>query len=110
MVSLGDFRPSDHWQTHINSIFYGIKGPEIHNHFQTYVSLDYRLAHALANNFYVRARSQQRPQSDKWLVQEWGVGNGNLAACFLSRLREIDRDDEVYPYIYYVLCDESKKF
>ena len=109
MISLGDFMPSDHWQTHINSIFYGIKGPEIHNHFQTYVSLDYRLAHALANNFYAKARSQQLPLSDKWVVQEWGVGNGNLAACFLSRLREIDKDDEVYPFVYYILCDESEE-
>jgi hypothetical protein len=44
LIALGDFKPSDFWQTHINSIFYGIKGPQIHNHFQTYVSLDHRLA------------------------------------------------------------------
>ena len=53
MISLGEFKPSDQWQTHVNSIFYGIKGPEIHNHFQTYVSLDHRLAHALADDFGV---------------------------------------------------------
>jgi SAM-dependent MidA family methyltransferase len=109
MVALGDFKPSDYWATHVNSIFYGIKGPEIHNHFQTYVSLDYRLAHALANDFYAKAQSQQRPENDKWIVQEWGVGNGNLAACFLSRLLEIDSNDEVYPFVYYILCDESEE-
>ncbi|MDE0848775.1 MAG: hypothetical protein OSA44_08210, partial [Nitrospinaceae bacterium] len=57
LIALGDFKPSDFWQTHINSIFYGIKGPQIHNHFQTYVSLDHRLAHALANDFYAKARN-----------------------------------------------------
>ncbi len=107
-IPLGDFKPSDFWQTHINSIFYGIKGPQIHNHFQTYVSLDYRLAHALANDFYARAKGSQ-PEKDIWYVQEWGVGNGNLAAYFLSRLREIDSANEVYPLIHYILCDESEE-
>ena len=37
------------------------------------------------------------------------MGNGNLAACFLSRLREIDSDNEVYPFVYYILCDESEE-
>ena len=109
LVSLGDFKPSDFWATHVNSIFYGIKGPEIHNHFQTYVSLDYRLAHAIANDFFNKAKNQERPENGKWLVQEWGVGNGNLAACFLSHLRELDSDGEVYPFVYYILCDESEE-
>ena len=109
LVALGDFKPSDYWQTHINSIFYGIKGPEIHNHFQTYVSLDHRLAHALANDFYAKALQTKRPESGRWFVQEWGVGNGNLAACFLSHLQTIDSDNEVYPFVYYILCDESEE-
>ena len=108
LTALGDFKPSNIWQTHINSIFYGIKGPLIHNHFQTYVSLDYRLAHALANDFYTRAKNQQ-PKNETWYVQEWGVGNGNLAACFLSHLREIDSENEVYPSVHYILCDESEE-
>ncbi len=41
-LPLGDFKPADQWQTHVNEIFYGIQGPGIHNHFQTYVSLDHR--------------------------------------------------------------------
>ena len=108
LIALGDFKPSDFWQTHINSIFYGIKGPQIHNHFQTYVSLDHRLAHALANDFYAKARGHH-PENDIWYLQEWGVGNGNLAACFLSRLREIDSENEVYPFVHYILCDESEE-
>ncbi len=106
MVPLGDFKPSDFWQTHINSIFYGIKGTQIHNHFQTYASLDHRLAHALADDFYAEAR-RRHPENKIWYLQEWGVGNGNLAACFLSRLRKVDSDDEVYPFVHYILCDES---
>ncbi len=106
LIPLGEFKPSDFWQTHINSIFYGIKGPQIHNHFQTYVSLDYRLAHALANDFFAKAL---QTKSDIWYVQEWGVGNGNLAAHFLSHLREIDNENKVYPFVYYILCDESEE-
>ena len=57
-LPLGDFKPSDQWQTHINSIFYGILGPEIHNHFQTYVSLDHRLAHTLAGKYFQQVKDQ----------------------------------------------------
>ena len=77
LMALGEFKPSDQWQTHVNSIFYGIKGPEIHNHFQTYVSLDYRLAHALAEDFYKQTVGK-KPEGPVWTIQEWGVGHGNL--------------------------------
>ena len=107
-MALGEFKPSDQWQTHVNSIFYGIKGPEIHNHFQTYVSLDYRLAHALAEDFYKQTVGK-KPEGRVWTIQEWGVGNGNLAGCFLSRMKEIDFNQQVYPYIHYILCDESEE-
>ncbi|MBT5470639.1 MAG: hypothetical protein HOK41_08545 [Nitrospina sp.] len=108
LIPLGEFKPSDQWQTHVNSIFYGIKGPEIHNHFQTYVSLDHRLAHALAEDFFKHTVGKQ-PEGLVWTIQEWGVGNGNLAACFLSRLQEIDFNKQVYPFIHYILCDESEE-
>ena len=108
LIALGDFKPSDQWQTHVNSIFYGIKGPEIHNHFQTYVSLDYRLAHALAEEFYKHTVGE-KPVDRVWNIHEWGVGNGNLAGCFLSRLKEIDFNQQVYPFIHYILCDESEE-
>lgn len=108
LIPLGEFKPSDQWQTHINSIFYGIKGAGIHNHFQTYVSLDYRLAHALAEDFFKNTVGKN-PHNQVWTIQEWGVGNGNLAACFLSRLREIDFNQHVYPFTQYILCDESEE-
>ena len=108
LIALGEFKPSDQWQTHVNSIFYGIKGPEIHNHFQTYVSLDHRLAHALAEDFFKHTVGK-KPEGRVWTIQEWGVGNGNLAGCFLSRLKEIDFNQQVYPFIHYILCDESEE-
>jgi len=109
LIPLGEFKPSDQWQTHVNSIFYGIKGPKIHNHFQTYVSLDHRLAHALAEDFFRLTVGKKKPKGSVWTIQEWGVGNGNLAAYFLSRLQEIDFNLQVYPYIHYILCDESEE-
>lgn len=105
-LPLGDFKPADQWQTHINSIFYGMLGPGIHNHFQTYVSLDHRLAHTLAEEYFQQVKDQ--PSSTRF-IQEWGVGNGNLAACFLSRLQELDTGQQVYPFAHYVLCDYSKE-
>ena len=35
------------------------------------------------------------------------MGNGNLAACFLTRLKEIDIEKKVYPKTHYILCDYS---
>jgi len=109
LLPLGDFEPADVWQTHVNAIFYGTKGPGIHRHFQTYVSLDYRLAHALADNFLQWATSSKAPADGPLFVHEWGVGNGNLAARFLSRLKEVNEDGAVYPRIMYTLCDYSEE-
>ncbi len=36
---------------------------------------------------------------------EWGPGNGNLAACFLSHLKALDKDGTIYPRLQYVLVD-----
>ena len=64
LLPLGDFKPADEWQTHVNEIFYRIQGPGIHDHFQTYVSQDHRLAHALAEDYFERAlKNQLHPTS-----------------------------------------------
>lgn len=107
LAPLGDFQPADAWQVHVNHIFYGTKGPDIHHHFQTYVSRDHRLAHALADAFFEQCTAG--PETGTLAVQEWGVGNGNLAARFLSRLRDIDDAGRVYPRILYTLCDYSRE-
>ena len=105
LLPLGDFKPADKWQTHVNEIFYGIQGPGIHDHFQTYVSQDHRLAHALAEDYFERARQANCTQP--YSIMEWGVGNGNLAGCFLSHLQSIDIEEQVYPGTCYILCDFS---
>ena len=105
LLPLGDFKPADEWQTHVNEIFYRIQGPGIHDHFQTYVSQDHRLAHALAEDYFERARQANCTQPH--FIMEWGVGNGNLAGCFLSHLQSIDIEEQVYPGTCYILCDFS---
>ena len=105
LLPLGDFKPADKWQTHVNEIFYRIQGPGIHDHFQTYVSQDHRLAHALAEDYFERARQANCTQP--YFIMEWGVGNGNLAGCFLSHLQSIDTEGQVYPGTCYILCDFS---
>ena len=106
LLPLGDFKPADEWQTHVNAIFYGIKGPGIHHHFQTYASRDYRLAHALADEF-LKDIQEHGPAEGALHIQEWGVGNGNLAARFLSRLKS--GDESIYSRIRYTLCDYSEE-
>ena len=105
LLPLGDFKPADEWQTHVNEIFYRIQGPGIHDHFQTYVSQDHRLAHALAEDYFERALKTNCTQPH--FIMEWGVGNGNLAGCFLSHLQSIDIEEQVYPGTCYILCDFS---
>jgi len=106
LLPLGDFKPADEWQTHVNEIFYGMQGPGIHDHFQTYVSQDYRLAHALAEDYLKKALKQADCNQPRFIM-EWGVGNGNLAGCFLSHLKSIDACEQVYPNTRYILCDFS---
>ena len=106
LLPLGDFKPADEWQTHVNEIFYGIQGPCIHDHFQTYVSQDHRLAHALAEDYFEQSRKQANSAQSRF-VMEWGGGNGTLAGCFLSHPRSIDAERQVYPNTRYFLYDFS---
>jgi hypothetical protein len=106
LLPLGDFKPADEWQTHVNEIFYGIQGPGIHDHFQTYVSQDHRLAHALAEDYFEQS-SKLTEKNQPRFIMEWGVGNGNLAGCFLSHLKSIDTQGQVYSNTSYILCDFS---
>jgi hypothetical protein len=128
---LGEFKPADEWQAHISAIFYGLRGGRAQDYYQTFASADYRLAHALAADYFERAlkreqakggrqvkaeakvkgdrkESDPQPQPDPQpalVVHEWGPGNGNLAACFLTHLKALDKDGLVYPRVRYVLVD-----
>lgn len=122
---IGEYRPVDEWQAHINTLFYGLRGSRLRDFYQTFASADYRLAHALAIDYYervlARARGARReargetplpasplplaPSLPQLTIVELGCGNGNLAGCFLSHLKRLDRQGEVYPRVRYVLVD-----
>lgn len=121
---LGEYRPVDCWQAHINTLFYQLRGDQQRSFYQTFTSADYRLAHALAADYFEQVTKRDRAASKQGssvtrsagdaapvvpapslTVMEWGPGNGNLAACFLSHLQKLDRAGQVYPRVRYVLVD-----
>ncbi|HKY71052.1 MAG TPA: SAM-dependent methyltransferase [Nitrospira sp.] len=101
---IGDWKTVDQWQAHINELFYRFRGDQIRNFYQTYASADYRLAHALASDYYDRVRKRDSIASGLTIV-ELGPGNGNLAACFLNHLSMLDRERRIYPHVRYLLVD-----
>ena len=60
----------------------------------------------LAENYFEEARKKSNTPRPHFIM-EWGVGNGNLAGCFLTHLQSIDTEGKVYPYTRYILCDFS---
>ena len=115
---IGDFHPVDRWQSHINEIFYGLYASRLRDFYQTFASADHRLGYALAEDYYqkrcerekpVRTSGQGRvnqPGTQTLRVMEWGGGSGNLAACFLDRLKELDKEGTFYPSVEYILIDK----
>jgi hypothetical protein len=109
---VGDFQPVDRWQAHINHLFYGLRGSRVREYYQTFAVADYRLGFALAEDYWrqckKRAKGQAGDQTTTTLtVMEWGAGNGNLAACFLDRLHELDQEHLIVPRVKY-LCIERE--
>ncbi len=114
---IGDYKPVDQWQVHINKLFYRFRGDQVRRFYQTFASADYRLAHGLAADYFEKvvrrdkssgnhaADSRLTPHASPLTVMELGPGNGNLAACFLSHLKVLDKDQVVYPRVRYVLVD-----
>jgi len=49
---IGDYKPVDRWQVHINTLFYRFRGDQIRSFYQTFASADHRLAHALAADYF----------------------------------------------------------
>ena len=108
---LGDFSPIDVWQTHMNQVFYGLRGGQLRDLYQTFAAADYRLGFALAADYMDRVQQREKTHpstsSTPLTIMEWGCGNGNLAACFLDRVRALDSAGTVYPRIEYILIDSS---
>ena len=104
---IGEFKPVDDWQVHLNALFYGLRGGRVRDYYQTLASADYRLAHALAMDFRDHW-TKQKSLPPTLMVHEWGCGNGNLAACFLSHLKTLDTAGDLYHKIHYVLLDAQR--
>lgn len=108
---LGDFLPIDVWQIHMNHVFYGLRGGQLRDLYQTFAAADYRLGFALAADYMDRVQQREKTNpsasSTPLTIMEWGCGNGNLAACFLDRVRALDSAGTVYPRIEYILIDSS---
>ena len=105
---IGDYKPLDEWQAHLNTLFYRLRGDKLRTYYQTFASADYRLAHALAADYFEKVTKRDKARGTTavpLIVHEWGPGNGNLAACFLSHLKAIDTAGQVYPRVTYVLVD-----
>ena len=121
---IGEYKPLDQWQTHLNQIFYRLRGNQLRSYYQTFASADFRLAHALAADYYDRVTKREKasgarrqasnenasesllpPHPSPLTVVELGPGNGNLAACFLSHLKVLDRQGAIYPRVRYVMVD-----
>ena len=109
---IGEFRPIDEWQIHINALFYGLRGSRLRDFYQTFVSADYRLAHALAVEYYRAAstREEKAAQSgtltdEPLFFAELGCRAGNLVARFLSHLQRLDAQKTVYPRVRYIMAD-----
>lgn len=107
---IGEYKPLDHWQTHLNQLFYGLRGDKLRSYYQTFASADFRLAHALAADYYERVVKRDKAgrmtkDAPRLTILELGPGNGNLAACFLSHLKALDVQGTVYPRIRYIMAD-----
>ena len=115
---IGEYKPLDHWQTHLNELFYKLRGDQLGSYYRTFASADFRLAHALATDYYERVTKRERvgnrhssenppstPHTALLTVLELGVGNGNLAACFLNHLKRLDQEGLVYPRVRYLMVD-----
>ena len=66
---MGEFKPLDEWQAHISDIFYGLRGGRVQDYYQTFASADYRLAHALAADYFSRVCAREKVRSSKFEVR-----------------------------------------
>lgn len=60
---IGEYKPLDQWQMHLNQIFYRLRGNQLRSYYQTFASADFRLAHALAADYYDRVTKREKSSS-----------------------------------------------
>src|SRR6266852_8638417 len=59
---IGDYKPVDQWKVNINTLFYRFRGDQIRSFYQTFASADYRLAHALAADYFEKVVKREKSQ------------------------------------------------
>ena len=76
---IGDYKPVDQWQVHINTLFYRFRGDQIRSFYQTFASADYRLAHALAADYFEKVVKREKgvgftPHPARLIPHGYGTG------------------------------------
>ncbi len=71
---MGEFSPVDEWQARISRVFYGLRGGRVQDYSQTFASADYRLAHALAQDYYDRVVKREQAIGNRL----WVSGHGRF--------------------------------
>ena len=62
---IGDYKPVDRWQVHINTLFYRFRGDQIRSFYQTFASADHRLAHALAADYFEQVVTREKASGSR---------------------------------------------
>src|SRR5687768_837529 len=75
---IGEFRPVDEWQAHINEIFYGLRGGRLREFSRTFAAADYRMAHALAADYYDRVLKRDQVRRSTFDVRRSDSEASNL--------------------------------
>jgi len=71
---IGDYKPVDQWQVHINTLFYRFRGDQIRSFYQTFASADYRLAHALAADYFEKVVKREKASDSRLTPHGYGMG------------------------------------
>lgn len=74
---IGDYKPVDQWQVHINTLFYRFRGDQIRSFYQTFASADYRLAHALAADYFEKVVKREKARAKGVTGQGGKVESGS---------------------------------
>ena len=74
---IGDYKPVDQWQVHINRLFYRFRGDQVRSFYQTFASADYRLAHALAADYFEKVVKRDRSRSKGVTGQRGSTDSGS---------------------------------
>lgn len=67
---IGDYKPLDRWQIHLNELFYKLRGDQLRSYYQTFASADFRLGHALASDYYEQVTKREKIRDRQAFTQQ----------------------------------------